>query len=348
MVGARYWRVRYARWPGRLPQRPGYTLLVPVPGDLPVFLDLSLAVCRLQDPASRVATYVVPDVMTPQVREAVDRARPGWRGDLQLLELPAPERALLPRLKDPGRNHGAQIITGVGATRSTHVVLHDADLFLLQPDAHEQQYRRAVDGDLDVLGVSPAWDGWYAEHGLALAATWEMTARTDWLRSQPPHRLIGHDSDLFGERHTFDTTFWAQCHTPQQRIGVHELGDDLVHFNYVISTYRRFTRRGEGPFHDAQFRLLLIRVLIDLFDQGSPGAYELPSLPELAAGLGADDATVVYRRDDLPTYAGFRARLQAILDGPWTTDERRSAAAAALEAFDRFYDGVTAEAASGR
>src|SRR6476469_6786021 len=278
MVGAQYWRRRYAAWPARPPQREGYTLLVPVPGDLPVFLDLSLAVTALQQPSSRVATYVVPDQMTAGVRDAVERARPTWQGDLQLLGLGLPERLLLPRLKDPGRNHGAQIIAGVSATRSSHVVLHDADLFLLQPDAHETQYQRARDADLDVLGVSPSWDSWYGEHGLRLAATWEMTARTDWLRAFPPHRLIGHDADLFGERHTFDTTFWGQCHTPQERIGVHELGADLVHFNYVISTYRRFQRHTAGPFHDNQFRLLLIRVLIDLFVQGDPTAYALPTL----------------------------------------------------------------------
>ncbi|HEX8508770.1 MAG TPA: hypothetical protein VF635_04645 [Propionibacteriaceae bacterium] len=340
MVGAQYWRKRFAAWSRRLPQRDGYTLLVPVPGDLPVFLDLSLAVCRLQDPTSRVATYVVPDVMTPMVQAAVDRARPSWHGDLQLLELPLAERLVLPRLNDPGRNHGAQIITGVSAARSSHVVLHDADLFLLQADAHEAQYQRACEGGLAVLGVSPSWDPWYAAHGLTLAATWEMTARTDWLRSFPPHRLIGHDADLFGERHTFDTTFWGQCHTPQQQIGVHDLGDDLIHFNYVISTYRRFQKRPAGAFHDAQFRLLLIRVLIDLFDQGQDDSYALPSLTEMAAGLGNPHAGITYSEADAATFSGFRTKLQGILDGPWTTDHRRAQATTALKAFDRFYDGA--------
>lgn len=337
MVGAAYWKLRFARWGRRLPQQPGYTLLVPVPGDLPVFLDIALAVCRLQQSSSRISTLVLPDVSTPAMSAAVEAAKPTWNGPLELVPLGAPERVLLPRLKDPGRNHGSQLIAGVSAARSTHVVLHDADLVMLQDNVHDSQYARAVAHDLDALGISPSWDPWYAQHGLQLAATWEMTARVDWLRSFPPHRHLGHDAELFGERHTFDTTFWAQCHTPQARIDVHELGDDVVHFNYVISTYRRFQRHaGPDPFVDSNFRLLLIRLFIDLFDQGR-GSYTLPTLTELTRGLTAGDAPVTYPTDGGDTYRSFRSKVSDILAGPWTTADRRERATEALSAFDSFY-----------
>jgi hypothetical protein len=337
MAGAAYWRLRFRRWGRRLPQQDGYTLLVPVPGDLPVFLDLALAVCRLQKSSSRISTLVLPDLATPAVEAAVAAARPSWPGPLELVRQPALERVVLPRLKDPGRNHGSQLIAGVTAARSSHVVLHDADLFMLPDDVHEGQYAHAVAEDFDALGISPSWDSWYGEHGLTLAATWEMTARVDWLRSFPPHEHLGHDAELFGEVHTFDTTFWAQCHTPQSRIGVRELGDDVVHFNYVISTYRRFQRHsGPQPFVDNEFRLLLIRLLIDLFDQGR-GTYTLPALPELARGLTVADAQVRYPEDAAEVYRAFRGKVTSILQGPWTSPERRDRATDALAAFDGFY-----------
>ena len=50
MLKSAFWRIRFARW-SSAPSgavRPGYTLLLPVPGDLPVFLELALAVCRTQ------------------------------------------------------------------------------------------------------------------------------------------------------------------------------------------------------------------------------------------------------------------------------------------------------------
>jgi hypothetical protein len=311
---------------------------MPVPGDLPVFLDLSLAVCRLQDATSRLVTLVVPDQWTPEIAASVERARPTWPGELALVRLPLVDRFVLPRLADGGRNHAAQIIAGVARARTTHVVLHDADLFLLRRAAHEEQYRYAVERDLAVLGVDGAWDPWYARQGRTLAATWEMTARTDWLRSFPPHRLVGHDDELWGERHTFDTTFWAQCRTDPTRIGVRGAGDGIVHFNYVIGTYRNFLRHPPGlPFADTSFRLLLIRVLVDLFDEGRV-TYRLPSLAELSTALGRDAADVTYPgTEGSEDYARFRRKVQAILDGPWTSSSRRAAALGSLTAFDNFY-----------
>lgn len=343
----RYWQARFARWPPAPPARtPGYTVLVPVPGDLPVFLDLALAVCRAQDSPGRVATLVVPDVLTDAVSRIVAREKPGWPGLLDSLALPRPERWILPRLGDPGRNHAVQLNTAVARAASTHVVLHDADLFLLEPDSHERQWAYAVEHDLDALGVDPAWDGWFAEHGLDLAATWEMTARTEWLRAFPPWRHIAHRAALDGddEEHVFDTMYWAESRTPGGRIAVRAPGG-IVHFNHVISTYRKFHafrrahRRedaaGTGTaFGDPDFRLLLIRVLIDLFDT-SGIRYDLPSANELAAGLGRPDATVTYAPADGATYHEFRPRLSQILTG-FPQPGGRSLDTA-LAAFDAFY-----------
>src|SRR6266702_4030874 len=96
MAGAAYWRLRFRRWGRRLPSEDGYTLLVPVPGDLPVFLDLALAVCRLQKSSSRIATLVLPDVTTPAVEAAVAAARPSWPGPLELVRQQPLERLVLP------------------------------------------------------------------------------------------------------------------------------------------------------------------------------------------------------------------------------------------------------------
>ena len=334
-----YWRLRYACWPRRRDQVPGYTVLVPVPGDLPVFLDLALAVCATQQAEHRTRTLVLPDVVTPAVRERVARAQPQWRGPLELLPLAALDRAVLPRLGDPGRNHGAQLIRGTAAARSTHVVLHDADLFLLDPRVHDDLYERAARDDLEVLGVSPSWDPWYAARGLHLAATWEQCARVDWLRSFAPHRHIGHDAVVDGERHTFDTTFWPQTHTAPARIAVQAGAEErIVHFNYVISTYRRF-QRSSGAFHDDSFRLLLIRLIVDLFSRGEE-EYGLPGLDELARGLGAESTPagrVVYRGEDGDGYRSMRAKLGAMVEGPWSSAEDATRALALLEPFDEFY-----------
>jgi hypothetical protein len=331
-VKSQYWRTRFAAW-GRTRDRvPGYDLVVPVPGDLPVFLELALKTSSSQVAVHRRQTLVVPDSMTPAMVRIVENWRPRWNGPLQLVGLPWLERKLLPRLKDPGRNHGVQLISAVNATQSEHIVLHDADLFMLDDRLHDDNYERAVSDKLDVVGIESSWDPWYADHGRTLAATWEQTSRVEWLRSVPPHRHLGHDARHWGERHTFDTTFWGQCRTPAERIAVTGESNRIVHFNYVISTYRRL-QRTPGPFHDHNFRLLLIRLFIDLFAT-EPVEYAVPELDQLVRGLHDPLQRVYYRREDAVEYHRFMSKFRVVLDGPVVDQERRDRAGVALRSFD--------------
>ena len=341
-LGPRYWEARLARWSaggqGRDGAADGYSLLVPVPGDLPVFLRLALAVCAHQDPRHRVETIVVPDRMTPEMRHLVEQARPGWDGPLRLAPLPMPERWILPRLGNPGRNHAFQLVTGTARSRATHIVLHDADLFLLQPGVLAAQFELAREQDLSCLGISPAWDPWYREHGLELAATWELCARVDWLRKFPPYMHMAHRAVMFGEEHMFDTTFRPQCLTDPELVGVREDDDAVVHFNYVISNYRNFLRRQGRPWRDGIFRLALISIFVELFDREHRAAYQLPSLGELAACLGREDGPVAFPGPEAAgKYSDFRRLLGRALTGPWVSAADQEQALEALLPFDRFY-----------
>ncbi|MFI7589578.1 hypothetical protein ACIB24_21130 [Spongisporangium articulatum] len=342
-VRGRYWQARFARWgrPAHPHPQPGYSLLLPVPGDLPVFLELALAVCRLQDPTHRVETLVIPDRSTAAVRRVVADARRDWPDPLRLLPLPAAERLVLPRLGDPGRNHGAQLVTGVRAAQADRIVLHDADLFLRDPRVHADEFELAEKEDVDVLGISPAWDDWYAERGRRLAATWELCGRVAWFRDFPPHRHFGHDAVVDGERHTFDTTFWPQLHTGPGRIDVGVgLAERTVHFNYTISTYRLFQRaaRSREPFRDKAFRILLIRLFVELFGRVEH-PYGLPTLEQLGDGLhrGGQHLRVLYSRQDGETYRRVREGLGAVVEGPWSSPERAARCRELLAAFDEHF-----------
>lgn len=333
----RYWSARFDQWGPRPAQRPGYTVLMPVPGDLPVFLELALEVLATQRAEDRVGTLVIPDITTPQVASVVERHRPGWSGPLEVIELPPLERQILPRLGKPVRNYGVQFYTGVSHSQSSHVVLHDADLFLMRPDLLQERFALARDERLDVLGADPVWDGWYAERGLQLAATWEMIARTDWLRSFPPSMHMGHEGDYEGEQHAFDVTLRPQAVADPARRRVVR-SDDIVHLNYVISAYRLF-QKSTGTFCDDRFRLLLIRLFIDIFAH-EEFDYGVPSLPELSQGLTDAQARVAYPTADEPTreaYALFREKLERILEGPWTPEGTRTTLGGQLRAFDEHY-----------
>ena len=339
-LGARYWRARLGRWPALARRRAseGYTVLVPVPGDLPVFLRMALAVVKHQQARHRVETLVIPDAVTSAVRRIVKEAGDNWPGPLRLQAFPVPERWALPRLNNPGRNHALQLITGTAHSRASHIVLHDADLFLMEPDILDRQFLACEQRGLACLGVSPVWDPWFAEHHKQLAATWELCARVDWLTSFVPALHMAHENELFGERHLFDTTLYPQAITDPGLIGVQPTAD-IVHFNYVISHYRHFLRNTVAGFPDNRFLLLFVRTLVDVFDEPSSSRYRLPSLAELGSYLDRTDAAVAFPSapEGGEKYCHFRERLERILSGPWAEAGQCRSALDQLKPFDEYY-----------
>jgi glycosyltransferase involved in cell wall biosynthesis len=328
-----YWRARYRKW-GRTPKRQdGYTVLVPVPGDLPVFLDVALRTLATQDADNRRQILVIPDQETPEFAAAYDAHRRSWTGgELSLVRLPAPERVVLPKLNDPARNYASQLVAGIRASEASHVVFHDADLVIHEPRLHEQLYATMREGDLDVCGVDSSWDAWYAAHDLTLVATWEMCANVDWLHRFPPYRHFGHDDTFLGEPRVFDVTFWPQCHSDPTRRRVVP-GLRYTHFNYVISTYR-FFQAATGEFPDRRFRLLLIRLLTDMFSDNAPQL--LPSADVLAEGLEPGTGPVRYLRATAEDYVRFRRQATNLLTDPLLTEQQRSIAQTVLRPFDEW------------
>ncbi|WP_432558218.1 hypothetical protein [Granulicoccus sp. GXG6511] len=304
-----------------------------------MFLEIALETCLAQNHDFRVETIVVPDRMTPEVVAVVERFKPKWPGELSIQPLPMPERVVLPKLNNAFHNYGVQLLTGVQASRGSHVILHDADLFHMERDALDTRYRETADNGLNVSGISPVWDTWFADNDIHIAATWELCANRDWLRAFPRHFHLGHDGELLGEQHTFDITLHAQALSDPAKIRVfpHE---NIVHFNFVIGAYREF-QKSSGPYLDDQFRMLLIRLFIDLFAEDREIYRELPEFDGLMRGLTNENERVFYPRatPELQTkYRDFRVKLDRIIEAEWMSNpERREEAARSLAPFDAHY-----------
>jgi hypothetical protein len=329
------YQVLFRRWPAAAPKQPesGYTVLLPVPADLPVFLKIAMTIVARQDAQHRRETLVLPDASSSAslaaFRAVFDHATAAWPGDQRIRTVPLGPlaRAMAQRQKNPGLNHWLQFVYGVSACRTTHALLHDADLFLSDPGFIETQYQRALSTRAACVGISPVWDAWYAENGYAhLVATWEMLFDTGWARSFDPWEHRGHEGIVGGKRHIFDTTLLPQCRTPASRIVLIPPQKEFTHFNYVISTYRWF-QKSQGPFEDEHYRLLLVRLLIDAVDD-SGWAYALPPLSELARGLTDASARITYSAPATAEhYDEFRAKLERLIDeetlGPLASESLR-------------------------
>lgn len=308
-----FYRALFGRWPPPPEPEPGYSLLFTVPPDLPVFLRLAVEVCRRQDPTGRIETLVVPDRLHLPFRAVFDEVARSWPdGKLRLVEHDRRCQVTLPWLKTPSEIHWLQLITGAGAARGTHAILHDADLFALEPGYLRSLFETCRDRDLACLGNAAPGAGmeWTEMPRFAhVVALWELTFELAWMRGQPPDAMRPRKGDFPEGTFWFETSLLAQARTPAARIDRHPPAD-VVHFGWVIGGYRTF-QRSRGPFEDDRFRLLLIRLLIDAFDPtGSP--YEIPTLDQLERGLRDDSARVFYGPNARANYPVFRGHLDRL------------------------------------
>ena len=332
----------YPRWPAPASLIDGYTLVLPLPGDLPVFLELALAALRSQEPAGRVETVVVPDGITHEFLATYERAtaRFDW-GPIRLVEIGRRGKALQRTKNGPWNkasshlNHFLQIYHGAAAARTTHAILHDADLFLTDLRFLTDRFQACSDGGFACLGVERRFDDWYELNGLGpVLATWELVFDVRWLRGFPPWQISGQSARVGDVEKKFDTMDYVQLRAPANRRALHEMPDGYVHFNWAITHYRLFQESAGGPFTDGHFLILLMRLLSDAFGQ-TDSSRHLPSIAELVRGIDDAGARVNYRGEGIEErYAKFRRQITQVIEGPAVDAGQASDITHSLSPFD--------------
>ena len=336
---ATLWKWFYTQWSQSVVEPlPGYTILLMVPGDLPVFLKIALEICASQNPKHLIETLVIPDKWIPGFDELLENwARDYSISPLRLVRLKPLEYAITHYQNNPHTNCWLQMLRGVEAVRTTHALWHDADLFICEPRFLKTHYETCAAQQLACLGVSPVWDTWYRQQGINhLTATWELIFDVNWLRSFKPWEHRGHDGIVAGKPHTFDITFWPQCQTRSDQIGYYYKEWGFIHFNYVVGTYRWF-QKSKGAFEDGNFRLLLVRLLIDAYNPAG-WSYEVPLIEELAKGLTDSCSRVTYlKQETRQQYPEFRTKLQRLIDSNLLNAQRVSVLSDGVKPFDRAF-----------
>ncbi len=311
-----FWSALYGRWPEMGEAIPGYTLLLSVPPDLPVFLRLAVDICRRQDLTHLVETLVVPDTYDAAFAREVAAAASDWPAGRMRLVQPGPiDRLTRSGMTKASLIHWLQLVVGAREIRSSHAVVHDVDLFMLEPGFLRTSFEACRDGGFFCLGNDEAWKGavWTQLPRFAhVVALWEMVIDMQWLRAGPPAALRPQYARLPEGLFWFETSMLVQAGTAPERIARRRAAR-AVHFGWVIGGYRAF-QQSRGCFGDDHFRLLLIRLLIAAFDpEGGP--YPLPGLAELERGLTEPGVRVGYGDTARCNYPAFRDALEQVLCG---------------------------------
>ncbi|WAJ27958.1 hypothetical protein [Antarcticirhabdus aurantiaca] len=330
----------HRRWrPRREAAREGYSILLPVPADLPLFYRLAMATLSRQTLRGANEILVLPDANIDAFRSLVAAGTP--------FELPLPVRcisshpwrdALRRAVGRPHYNHFTQIVRGIDHATSQYLVLHDADLFLTEPDFLDRQHEIAAAGRLSLLGVDGAKDDWYRRNGFAhVAATWELVFRSDWARRFQPSELRSGTRSLGGRLGGHDTMLFAQCRTAPDEIEWQTVEHGFVHFNYVICTYRDFLKV-RRRFEDERFIIPLLRLLIDGFDPDGPYP-EIPAWSDILRCLDGGSDRILFPKPgaDRGKYAELRDRLNALCRSGFVPPDRAAVMEDRLRAFDRIY-----------
>lgn len=332
----RIYRLAFGRWPRRArPAEPGYSLLLAVPPDLPVFLEIAVSVCRRQDPSHRVETLVIPDRHSSTFRSQFERISADWpEGQMRLVGPTLLGRLLRPHLKRPSMVHWLQLVAGARIARGSHALLHDADLFMQAPRFLADLYERCRDGALACAGIDrPSQDSEWVDDPRCqhIVACRDLMIDLGWMRSLSPNAMRPQRGKFPDASYWFETTLLQQAKTPPNKVG-QPIASGLVHFEYVIGAFRRF-ERSRGPFEDQYFRLLLIRLFTDAFLQGSADT-RTPSMERLQAGLTDPSGRVFYGPEARKNYPAFRGELTRLMECGALTDQQEDCIRQGITPFD--------------
>lgn len=330
------WKFLYSVWAkDNINAIAGYSILILLPGDLPVFLQIAMEICILQRADNLKEIIIIPDSLPSGFSNYFMDIKNKYKINLvRLVKLKSIDRIIVNFMNKPGYNHWLQVIRGVEEIRSTHAIFHDVDLFINNYDLFENQYKACVSQQLACLGVSKVWDDWYQQQGIShLTATWGLMFDVEWFRSFKPYQHRGQENVVDGKCHIFDTTLLSQCLTSPEKIRYSDNNSDFIHFNYVIARYRIF-HKSKGPFEDYGYKLLLIRLLIDTYDK-SGWTYEIPTLTELVDGISDGTRRVTYIQDRTRSnYPEFRLKLQRLINSGILGKERRKILLNEISIFD--------------
>ncbi len=333
-------RVLSSRWPRRGDFKPGYTILLPTPADMPFLLELALESVAALDTTHCHEILVIADGRLSDDRPLRELVESCEDRRVRIVPLPWHEQKLmnLPRA-DGGANyrHWWTIVKGIGDCETEYVFLHDLDAFPIDSDAVERQYLRCRNEGWWSLGVTARWDPFFTENDYQIPGTWELMFSAEWARRKPPYALKGawHATPL--GPYEFDTMLHRQyIDYPSGRIGILQPPPDFVHFSAAIVTFRMYQRHRGEPVVDELFRLLFLALLESV--AVCTRRRLLPRVEELAMGLRDLSQRVRYSGPEPQRqYPQFRRMIDDLCRCPGFREMRGEKIREMLEPFDRCF-----------
>jgi hypothetical protein len=334
----------FGRWRTAGALADGYSIILPMPMDMPFLLWFALESLRDMDTAHCNQFVVVPDGWGGDGGQAIERVVRSFEDPRILLSrMPRMVHFFVHKVQSVRSHrtaglHWAMVVEGTNCANSKYAFLHDADAFFIDSDSLERQYAECRDRGMMTLGVESRADAFFSDNGYAIPGTWELMYSVPWARSRSPVALKPRWKDTPHGRFVFDSMLYPQYLDYESgKVGVMLRPPRLVHFHATILTYRAFLDAKKESVTDDLFRLLLLSMLEDLMPEDI-GTRILPRPRELARGL--DDPTAPVRYDSLRAgreFPGFRRQIDELFKAPVFAGERAARIRDYVRPFDNYF-----------
>ncbi len=162
----------FGRWRYRPELQEGYSILLPMPADMPFLLRLALEGFRGIDTSHCRQIIVIPDGSTRGDISAIEATmRELSEPRIQLVR---PRRRDLFFMRHTPEPHWLQLILGAEASRCRYAIVHDVDAFFLGRGDLEGMYQTCDERGLYTLGISARCDPFFQQRGMRMPCTWEL------------------------------------------------------------------------------------------------------------------------------------------------------------------------------
>ena len=302
---ARFLIDRQFRWKPMTDPRPGYSILLGTPWDLVHLLPVNLRFIERMDLTDLDQLFVVFDRChrdgMDEVEADMKRRFPSL--PLRFMHYPEKPGRLVERLDISTFYNSMNTVLALSECRTRHYLLHDFDLYPIDPSYFRGMYEAMRDDDLHFTGLefTPFYE---LTEDDAVIGTWALGMDAEWVRSKwrPIH--------CFHKMHKYDGRWikldpysWLQLQTTKRRLAG-EFDGRACHVKNLCSTYLRFST---GRPARIAWRLHYLWYLESIEDQPKKltdaiAAMEKAAASETPALLTVGDVTVDFTGTD-PTCA---------------------------------------------
>lgn len=289
-------------------RKPGYSLVLLVPSDLPVLLKIALEICNTQISEHLIETVVICDRPSKRMNGLLNMWAQRYTA--------SPIRLVQPRLRDRMRSFNRrrsmllqfQLHQALDELQTTHAICHRPLCFLTRPDVLQWSYECSVQHHLAWMAIVPSFPlSTRNQPTLLHQLNGEILFNVDWVQRQ---QWANERSPRLAQSSNSWQFPVQGYHSP---VLLHPNRRPTIYFDAVLQTYRHFCT-AHKPFEDSQFQLLLMRLLIDAYDQ-SGFHYSVPLLEDLLRGTHDRTSPVSYLRPTTwQNYRSFRAQIQSLLE----------------------------------